>query len=198
MSTKTTFKRVALVTVAALGFGMLSTVASSAAALTVGATSSISTDVSSITLVPASTTPATTDYAAFEVSLTNSSGYAAPLQTGETMTATVIATPGASRAGSQGGGQGATIPADLTLKWSVDYAPTTRLITTPSSTASPSTMLQQIAQPKTPWVGLMTICHLVPTFAVVLMLLQLVTQQMIQLQQLHTHSVCMQLLTQTS
>ena len=129
MSTKTTFKRVALVTVAALGFGMLSTVASTAAAVTVGATSGISTDVSSITLIAADATPAATEYGVFEVSLTNSSGYAAPLQAGESMTATVIATPAPSRGGAAGSGAGATLAADLTTKWSTDYDPTARTIT---------------------------------------------------------------------
>ena len=146
MSTKTTFKRVALVTVAALGFGMLSTVASTAAAVTVGATTGVSTDVSSVTLLAAGATPATSEYGVFEVSLANASGYAAPLQTGESMTATVIATPAPSRGGAAGSGAGATLAADLTLKWSVNYSPTTRVITTASSTSDPSLMFAQTDQ----------------------------------------------------
>jgi len=144
MSTKTTFKRVALVTVAALGFGMLSTVASSGVTVTAGATSGISTDVSSITLIAAGATPAATEYGVFEVSLANSSGIAAPLQATESMTATVIATPGASRGGTQASGTGSTLAADLTLKWATNYTPTTRVITTASAVADPSNMWAQI------------------------------------------------------
>jgi hypothetical protein len=47
MSTKTTFKRIALVAVAALGLGMMTAVPSSAAVVAAGATSGMSTDVSS-------------------------------------------------------------------------------------------------------------------------------------------------------
>jgi trimeric autotransporter adhesin len=137
MSTKTLRKRIALVAVAALGFGMLSTVSASAAAVTVGATASISTDVSSVTLIPAGATPATTEYGAFEVSLTNSSGYAAPLQTGETMTATVIApVNGRTLAASTDDGTGGNLPTDITAFWSKNYTPTTRVITTKGNTAT--------------------------------------------------------------
>ncbi len=146
MSTKTTFKRVALVTVAALGFGMLSTVASSAAAVTVGATASISTDVSSITVVQAAafgSAPANTEYGVFEVSLTNSSGYAAPLQVGESMTATVIGTPAPSRAGTNNGGLGATLVGDIKVAFLNDYDPTVRTGATPSAGTEQATLYAQ-------------------------------------------------------
>ena len=150
MSTKTTFKRIALVTVAALGFGMMSTVVAVAATtLTPLATSGVSTDVSSITLIPANTASiAATDYGVFEVSLANSDGIAAPLQIGESLTATVISTPTNGRAGvaSANNGTGVNVAADITLKWSVDYSPTTRVITTPSATGTPSTMFAETAQ----------------------------------------------------
>ena len=79
MSTKTTLKRIALVAVSALGFGVLSAIApANAATVTAGATSSLATDTSSITLIAAGA-PAESEYGVFEVSLTNSSGIAAPL-----------------------------------------------------------------------------------------------------------------------
>jgi hypothetical protein len=137
MSTKTLRKRIALVAVAALGFGMLSTVSANAAAVTVGATASIASDTPSITLIPAGSTPATTEYGVFEISLTNSSGYAAPLQVGETLTATVIA-PTNGRTGVVGAnnGTGANLPADLTATWATNYTPTTGVVTTDSTSST--------------------------------------------------------------
>ena len=132
MSTKTTFKRVALVTVAALGFGMLSTVATTAATVAAGATTGISADTTSITLVAAGA-PSSSEYGAFELSLTNASGIAAPLQSTESLTATVVATPGATRTGANASGTGPTLPADITVAWSVDYDPTGRTVTSTNS-----------------------------------------------------------------
>jgi hypothetical protein len=134
MSTKTTFKRIALVAVAALGLGMMSAVPSGAAVVAAGATSGMSTDVSSITLIAADgVTPATTEYGVFEVSLANSSGIASPLTAGESLTATVIASPASSRTGTQGDGLGATLVADITAVWSTDYVPATRVAATGTS-----------------------------------------------------------------
>jgi hypothetical protein len=103
MSTKTTFKRVALVAVAALGLGVLTSVApanavATVAVPTVGKTASYSLNTTSITLIddasPAIDTPADDVFGAFEVSLTNANGYPNVLQTGESLTATVIGNPG--------------------------------------------------------------------------------------------------------
>jgi hypothetical protein len=129
MSTKTTFKRVALVAVAALGLGMMSAVPSSAAAVVQGATASLAVDTSSITLIAAGA-PTNSEYAVFEVSLTNSAGIAGPLAATESLTATVISNPQPSKVGA------ATTNADLTLLWSVDYAPATRTVTTEHSSAT--------------------------------------------------------------
>jgi hypothetical protein len=146
MSTKTLRKRIALVAVAALGFGMLSTVSANAAAITVGATSSISTDVSSITLVQAAafgSAPVNTEYGVFEVSLTNASGYAAPLQVGESMTATVIGTPAPARAGTNNSGLGATLVGDIKMAFLNDYDPTVRTGATPAAGTEQKTLFAQ-------------------------------------------------------
>jgi hypothetical protein len=132
MSTKTTFKRIALVAVASLGFGMLSTGATNAATVAIGATTGFSTDVSSITLVAAGA-PANTEYGVFEVSLTNASGIAAPLQSNETLSATIIATPAPLRTGLDGSGVGATLVGDVTANWATDYDPVTRTAATAAS-----------------------------------------------------------------
>jgi hypothetical protein len=132
MSTKTTFKRVALVAVAALGLGMMTAVPSSAAAVVQGATASLAADTSSITLVAAGA-PANSEYAVFEVSLTNSAGIAGPLAATESLTATVISSPQPNRSGT--GANAPTVVGDLTPLWSVDYIPATRVVTTAHSTA---------------------------------------------------------------
>ena len=84
MSTKTTFKRIALVAVAALGTGVLTSVAPANAA----ATSSFSLSKSSITVVGA-TTPA----AVFKFALSNADATAQALQSGETLTVSVVGVP---------------------------------------------------------------------------------------------------------
>jgi len=135
MSTKTTFKRIALVAVAALGLGMMSAVPSSAAAVTPGATTGFTVDTPSITLISSAGTsnnvPATA-YAAFEISLKNASGVAGPLAAGESLTATVIASPQSTRAGSAGYGTGPTANSDIALDWATAYVPATRVVTTAS------------------------------------------------------------------
>jgi hypothetical protein len=133
MSTKTTFKRIALVAVAALGLGMMTAVPSSAAAVVQGATASLAADTSSITLVSSAGAAAnSTAYSAFEVSLTNSAGIAGPLAANETLTATVISTPQPNRVGSSGYGTGPTVAADIALDWATAYVPATRVVTTAS------------------------------------------------------------------
>jgi len=121
MSTKTTIKRIALVAVSALGFGMLTTVNASAATVSAGPTASFSTNTSSITLIDPTATSSST-YAVFEVSLTNSDGIAAPLQSGETLTATVTSSPQPNKA------SGATAVGDLTLEWATTFATSTALV----------------------------------------------------------------------
>ena len=88
MSTKTTFKRIALVAVAALGFGVLTSVAPATAAQTL----SFATDKSSITIVKASGDSTQTDdnaVIAITVTGTDNTG----LQAGETITASVVGVP---------------------------------------------------------------------------------------------------------
>jgi hypothetical protein len=125
MSTKTTFKRIALVAVAALGFGVLSSVSPANAVATVnvptvGATASMSLNATSITLVDTTseTTPGNSIFGAFEVSLTNRNGYPNVLQAGESLTATVIANPNS-----------AVVPATandyINLSWASNWVPQT-------------------------------------------------------------------------
>jgi len=130
MSTKTTFKRIALVAVAALGLGMLSVVPSGAATVTPGATTGIAIDTPSITLIADASTPTAAAYGVFEVSLTNASGVAGPLAATESLTATVISNPQPNKVGAN------TLNADVYVKWLVDYAPATR---TSSATGAATT-----------------------------------------------------------
>jgi hypothetical protein len=108
MSTKTTFKRIALVTVAALGFGVLTTVAPANAAAT-----SLSAASSSYTVVKSSST----GFAI--VPLTVSGAAAAALVDGaETITATTIITPNQYESTTAASGltfQGVTVAADGTV-----------------------------------------------------------------------------------
>jgi hypothetical protein len=90
MSTKTTFKRIALVTVAALGFGVLTAVAPATAANGSNA-GSISTDVSSVTVVTAGATDSRTGVV--RISLLDTDGAADSLASTETITAAVIGVP---------------------------------------------------------------------------------------------------------
>jgi hypothetical protein len=88
MSTKTTFKRIALATVAALGFGLLSSVSAGAADVTTGATTGFTTDTDSITVVGSSSPSAT-----FKITMTGPITAGQKLQAGETLTASVTAVP---------------------------------------------------------------------------------------------------------
>jgi len=87
MSTKTTFKRVALVAVAAMGLGMLVATPSQAAA-TYTASATLST--TSLTVVGTGTT---TNAGLFYVDTTDDAGDAAPLFSTESITVSVIAKP---------------------------------------------------------------------------------------------------------
>jgi hypothetical protein len=101
MSTKTTFKRIALVTVAALGFGMLATVPAKAysATATLG--------YSSLTVVGC--TAANTASGRFYVDITDDAGIASPLVGNESITVAVVAKPTSVTAT-------ATILTDLTFQ----------------------------------------------------------------------------------
>jgi len=124
MSTKTTIKRIALVAVSALGLGMVTVVANGATAVTIGTSTGFSLNASSISVV-ASNGTAANNYGVFEVSLTNSDTYSAPLQSGESLTATVVAVPAAA---------GGVTPAkaDLDIGWAAvaDWTPATNAVTT--------------------------------------------------------------------
>ena len=87
MSTKTTFKRIALVAVAALGFGMLSAVPSSAVAGT--KTGSLSLNTSSMTIVGTNNSA----YGVIEIQTTDNAGNTVGLFAGESITARVISAP---------------------------------------------------------------------------------------------------------
>jgi hypothetical protein len=134
MSTKTTFKRIALVAVAALGLGTLSTVSASAAAVTPTATTGFSLNATSITLIDG--TSATTNgtvYGVFEVTLASNAGISAPLNAGETLTATVISSPKPTNPSAT-----LTTNADLDLAWATAFAPSTGAVSGVDS-SGPST-----------------------------------------------------------
>ncbi len=86
MSTKTTFKRIALVTVAALGFGLLSSVAPASA--TAGGAS-----VSTTSLTVVGGTTGTGGSGLFYVDVTDTTGAAAALTAAESLTVTVTGKP---------------------------------------------------------------------------------------------------------
>jgi trimeric autotransporter adhesin len=93
MSTKTTFKRIALVAVASLGFGVLTSVAPASAS---GTTASFTVNTSSVTVVTNGTTAAEVTLGAiFRISLRNSATTQAnhALQSGETLTVSVVDVP---------------------------------------------------------------------------------------------------------
>ena len=83
MSTKTTFKRVALVTVAALGFGLLGSVSANAAG-----PSTMTVPITNMTLVDT-----TNAFGFIPVNIFDNAGVASALDTGESITATVIEAP---------------------------------------------------------------------------------------------------------
>jgi trimeric autotransporter adhesin len=120
MSTKTTFKRIALVAVAALGLGVLTSVAPASANTvpTVGASSGFSLNTTSITMVDdgntTDVTPGNDVFAAFEVSVSNANGYANTLRATESLTATVIGNPGNGVV---------TANANIALSWASTWAP---------------------------------------------------------------------------
>jgi hypothetical protein len=91
MSTKTTFKRIALATVAALGFGVLTSVAPANAADTYADgtyTASITPSTTSLTVVGAAD-----DYGFIGLTATNNTGANHPLYNNETITVTVTGVP---------------------------------------------------------------------------------------------------------
>jgi len=105
MSTKTTFKRVALVTVAALGFGMLSTGVAQAAVSTYTASASLST--TSMTIVSSSTS--TGAAGKFYVDVTGGGAAADDttaayqgLFSGESISVTVVTSPDSYTASTAG------------------------------------------------------------------------------------------------
>ena len=131
MSTKTTFKRIALVTVAALGFGVLTSVAPASATNTVvvsADSAGFGLNTSSITMVDSTgtdVTPGDDIFAAFEVSVNNANGYAAPLQSGESLKATVIANPNTGVAA-------ATANSYINVAWASAWVPATGAATSTS------------------------------------------------------------------
>ena len=96
MSTKTTFKRVALVTVAALGFGILSSVAPASATAT-----AIALEKSSITVVSTGANNVETPVAVFAITVTNTdTGTGAGLSAQESVTASITGGPALEPDGS--------------------------------------------------------------------------------------------------
>ena len=93
MSTKTTFKRVALVTVAALGFGLLSSVAPASAAVTSLVASVGPTGQTSLTVVGDTTTAGALVRLDVVTNDTNSTTLAQGLTGGATITSEITAVP---------------------------------------------------------------------------------------------------------
>jgi hypothetical protein len=94
MSTKTTFKRVALVTVAALGFGLLSSVTPASAATSTGLVASVGPNGQTSLTVVGGTDSTTAALVRLDVtvdSATSATGHG--LQAGESITATVTGVP---------------------------------------------------------------------------------------------------------
>ena len=89
MSTKTSFKRIALVTVAALGFGVLTSVAPASAAASY--TASVSLSTTSLTCVGG--VASTSGYCYIALKTTDDAGMENDLFANETITATVIGVP---------------------------------------------------------------------------------------------------------
>ena len=89
MSTKTTFKRVALVAVASMGFGVLTTVAPANAAATY--TASVTPNTTSLTVVGGADT--TSNAGIIRLNTTNDAGDAAALFANETITVSVVGVP---------------------------------------------------------------------------------------------------------
>jgi len=130
MSTKTTIKRIALVAVSALGLGMVTGVGANATAtaVTIGTSTGFSLNASSITLVATDTTTLSNNYAVYEVTLANSDGYSAPLQLGESLTATVVSAPAAA-----GGSTPNKNNIDVVWGNAADWTPSTNAVTTAAS-----------------------------------------------------------------
>jgi len=121
MSTKTTFKRIALVTVAALGFGLLSSVApASAVAVSTGLNAVVGTNgATSLTVVGSS--PAALIRLDVTSSETTSASVAPGLQLGETITASVIGVPTSVSAKTVVNNGGAFL--DTATSWSAGVRP---------------------------------------------------------------------------
>ena len=149
MSTKTTFKRIALVTVAALGLGVLTSVAPATAVVggtgsSTNYTSGITLGATSLTVVQAST-DGTVGGVRFYVDTTNLNGTTSTadgLQTGETLTVTVTAKTATSAATS-----------DLVVhKMSASYSGNTPTYTSAASAATTiSVTSADTASPNTSW-----------------------------------------------
>jgi len=114
MSTKTTFKRVALVTVAALSFGGLTVVAAPSAS---AAATSFSLNTSSMTVV-GGTAATDTPAALIRIKVTSDTAGVAnvgSLAAGETITATITGVPGTKTLAANGGRIGNDKNADLAM-----------------------------------------------------------------------------------
>jgi hypothetical protein len=133
MSTKTTFKRIALVAVAALGLGTLSVMPASGAAVTPTATTGFSLNTTSITLIDTASASDATVYGVFEVTLASNAGISAPLNAGETLTATVISSPKPNLP------SGATANGDLTVAFATAYNMATGAVSTVNNASFDST-----------------------------------------------------------
>jgi hypothetical protein len=135
MSTKTTFKRVALVAVAALGLGVLSSVSPASATTTTG----FSVNASSITLVD--TSGSNSGYVVYEISLTDLAGNSTILESAESLRAEVVASTLPKLVDTT------TATSDITMAWATgtEFDPATGAAATASPTAGAKTLASTTA-----------------------------------------------------
>ena len=134
MSTKTTFKRIALVAVAALGFGVVSSVNPASATTTTG----FSLNASSITLVD---TTSNTGYVVYEVTLSDLAGASTVLESAESLKAEVVAATLPKAVDTT------TATSDITMAWATgtEFNPATGAAATASPTAGAKTFASTTA-----------------------------------------------------
>jgi trimeric autotransporter adhesin len=145
MSTKTTFKRIALVTVAALGFGLLSSV-TPASAVATGLVASVGPNgQTSLTVVGGDSTTAG---ALIRLDVTSNDTATPGLHTGETITASVSAVPAGKTLAANGGSVvdtttavgllGGSARSDFIMLESTGQTEGTRAATTATSVSRPT------------------------------------------------------------
>jgi len=147
MSTKTTFKRIALVTVAALGFGLLSSVTYTASAVSTGLVASVGPNgATSVTVVGG--TNATTG-ALIRLDVTSNDTATPGLGAGESITATVTGVPTSVSAKTVAANGGAFT--DSSTTWAAGVNDLVMLETAGQTTGSVNTTAATAVSAPTNW-----------------------------------------------